>query len=76
MDLSFALKVSGWDLPLANEATKKTAPAEVLEQVRMVMPRIINVGSIGKVPLFPNCTHHSPEPIFNIQFDEVDWVIR
>ena len=31
LDLSFALKVVGWDLPSVNEVTKETAPAEALE---------------------------------------------
>ena len=30
-ELSFALKVSGWDLPSVNEAMKETAPAEALD---------------------------------------------
>ena len=31
LELSFALKVSGWDLPSVNEARKETAPAEALD---------------------------------------------
>ena len=41
LDISFLLKVAGWDLPSVNEAMKETAPDEALEQVEMVMPRII-----------------------------------
>ena len=41
LDLSFALKMAGYDLPAVNKATKETAPAEALEQVGTVMPRII-----------------------------------
>ena len=37
------LKVSGWDLPSVNKATKETAPSEALEQAGTVMPRIIKV---------------------------------
>ena len=31
LDLSFVLKVAGWDLPLVNKVTKEIAPAEALE---------------------------------------------
>ena len=41
LDLSFALKVEGWDLTLVNEATKETSPYEALEQVGKVIPHII-----------------------------------
>ena len=41
MDLSFVLKVAGWDLPEVNKGKQETAPAEALEQVVTVMPRII-----------------------------------
>ena len=41
LDISFALKVAGWDLLSVNKATKEKAPAEALEQVGTVMPRII-----------------------------------
>ena len=41
LDLSFGFKLSGWCIPLVNKATKKTSPAEALEQVGTVMPRII-----------------------------------
>ena len=32
-DLSFALKVAGWDLPSVKKAKKETAPDEALEHV-------------------------------------------
>ena len=38
LDLSFVLKVAGWDLPSVNEATKEIAPAETPQQVGTVMP--------------------------------------
>ena len=41
LDLSFALKVVGFDLTSVNKATKETSLAEALEQVIMVMSRII-----------------------------------
>ena len=40
--MSFALKVAGWDLPLVNKDMKGAEPAEVLDQVGMIMPCIIN----------------------------------
>ena len=40
-DLSFLVKVVGWDLQFVNETTKEILPAEALEQVGTVMPRII-----------------------------------
>ena len=57
MDLSFALKVAGWDLPLVNEATKETAPAEALDQVVTVMPCIIEV--LATAPLSEESIHFS-----------------
>ena len=47
LDLSFALKVEGWDLLLVNEATKELSPADVLDQVGTVMPRIIKALAIA-----------------------------
>ena len=41
LDLSFVLKVAGWDLPSVNEKKKETSPAELLDHVRTVMPHII-----------------------------------
>ena len=41
LDLSFALKVAGWDIPLANKSTKETAPDEDTEKMGTVMTRII-----------------------------------
>ena len=41
LDLSFALKLAGWDIPLVNKATKEIAPSEALGQVETVMPLII-----------------------------------
>ena len=57
LDLSFALKVAGWDLPLVNEATKETAPAGALEQVGTFMPRIID--ALAKAPLSEDPIHFS-----------------
>ena len=45
LDLSFALKVAGWDLPLVKEGRKETSPDEALELVETVMPRIIEALS-------------------------------
>ena len=47
LDLSFALKVAGWDLPSANESTKETEQAEALHQVGTVMPHIIETLAIA-----------------------------
>ena len=41
LDISFVLKVAGWDLSSVKKGTKETSPTEVLEQVGTVMPRII-----------------------------------
>ena len=49
LGLSFALKLAGWDLPSVNEATKEKTPAEVLEQIGTVMPRIIE--ALATAPL-------------------------
>ena len=40
LDLSFVLKVAGWDLPSVNKETKETAPDEAIEKVGTVIPRI------------------------------------
>ena len=55
--MSFALKDAGWYLPLANEVTKETSPAEALEKVGTVMPRIIK--ALRKYPLSDNPIHLS-----------------
>ena len=57
LDLSFALKVAGWDIPLVNKATKETAPAEALEKVGTVMPHIIEV--LATAPLYDDPIHFS-----------------
>ena len=57
LDLSFALKVAGWDLPLVNEATKETSPAEGIEQVGTVMTRIIE--ALATAPLLEYPIHFS-----------------
>ena len=41
LDLSFALMVAGYQLPSVNEATKKCAPEESMDQIGSVLPRII-----------------------------------
>ena len=51
------LKVTEWDLPSVNEATKETAPAEALEQVGTVMPRIIE--ALATAPLSGDSIHLS-----------------
>ena len=56
-DLFFALKVSGWDLPSTNKATKETAPAEALDQVGTVMTRIIK--ALATAPLSEDPIHFS-----------------
>ena len=55
LDLSFALKVAGWDLPSVNKATKETA--EALEKVRTVMPCIIE--ELATAPLSEDTIHFS-----------------
>ena len=49
LDLSFALKVEGWDITSVDKATKETSPAEALEQVGTVMPDIM--GALATSPL-------------------------
>ena len=41
LDLPFALKVEGWDLPSMTKGEKETAPAEAIDQLGMVMSCII-----------------------------------
>ena len=41
LDLSFALKVVGWDLTSVKEKTKETAPSEAPDPVGTFMPRVI-----------------------------------
>ena len=41
LDMSFALKVAGWDLLSVNKATKEAVTYEALEKSGTVMPRII-----------------------------------
>ena len=48
-DMSFALKMEGWDLPLMNKAMEETAPDEALEQVGTVMPHIVK--ALATAPL-------------------------
>ena len=57
MDLSFALKVAGWDLTLVNKATKETALDEALGKLGMVMPHIID--SLATPLLSEDPTHCS-----------------
>ena len=56
-DLSFALKVAGWDIPWVNEAMKETAPAEALGEATTVMPRIIE--ALATAPLSEDPIHFS-----------------
>ena len=49
LDLSFALKVAGWNLPYVKKATTETAPTEALDQVGTVMPRIIEALSTAQL---------------------------
>ena len=57
LDMSFALKVTGWDLSSVNKATKETAPAEELDQLGMVMPCITE--ALTTAPLYEEPTHFS-----------------
>ena len=66
MDISFALKVAGRDIPLVDKATKETAPAEALAQVGTVMPRII--GVLATATLSEDPTHFS-------KLDKKRWVL-
>ena len=63
MDLSFALKVAGWDLSSAKEETKETAQDEALDQVGTVMPLIIE--ALATSPL-------SEDPIHLSKLDNTD----
>ena len=63
LDLSFALKVAVWDPPSVNNATKKTAPYEAIEQVGTVMPRIIE--ALATAPLSEDPIHFSKLDIKN-----------
>ena len=67
MDLIFALKVTGWDLPSVNKVTKETSPSEALEQVGTFMPHIIEALAIA--PL-------SEEPIHFSKLDIKDMFCR
>ena len=49
--------MAGWDLPSVNEETKVTSPAEALEQVGTVMPRIIK--ALLTAPLSEDPIHFS-----------------
>ena len=42
-----------WDIPLVNKTTKETAPAEALEQVGTVMPRIIKALATAPLSEYP-----------------------
>ena len=55
--LSFVLKVAGWDLPSLNKETKETAPAEAIEKVGTVIPRIIE--ALSTAPLSEDPIHFS-----------------
>ena len=57
LDLSFELKVAGWDLPSVNKATKETSPAEALEHMGTGMPCIIEV--LATTPLSEESIHFS-----------------
>ena len=57
MDLSFELKVTSWNLPPVNEATKEKSPAEAIEQVGTVMSHIIK--ALAKSPLSGDPIHFS-----------------
>ena len=57
MDLLFALKVAGWDLPSGKKATKETSPSESFEQVGTVMPRIIE--TLATASLYKDPIHFS-----------------
>ena len=57
LDLSFELKVTGWDLPSVNKVTTETAPSEAFDQVGTVMPRIIK--SLATAPLSEDPIHFS-----------------
>ena len=57
LDLSFALKVAGWDLPSLNKAMNEIAPAGSIELAGTVMPRIIK--ALVRVPLSEDPIHFS-----------------
>jgi len=41
LDLSFRLRMNGYDVPSVNEATKICAPEDAINQIGSVLPRII-----------------------------------
>ena len=41
LDLSFALMMTGYNLPSVNEATEHIAPKEAIDQIGTVLPRLI-----------------------------------
>ena len=53
LDLAFALKVSGWDITLVNEATKEISPSKVLDQVGTVIPRTIETLATDPLSKYP-----------------------
>ena len=57
LDISFALKVAGWDLTLVNKTTKEISPDEALEEVGTVTPRIIE--ALVTAPLSEDPIHFS-----------------
>ena len=49
LDLSFALMVAGHELSSVNDATKRQAPEEAMDQIGSVLPRIIE--ALANAPL-------------------------
>ena len=49
LDLSFILRLAGYDLPSVNEATVHMAPEEAMDQIGQVLPRIIE--AMASAPL-------------------------
>ena len=41
LDLSFCLRMNGYEVPSVNEATKICAPEDAINQIGSVLPRII-----------------------------------
>ena len=57
LDISFALKLAGSDLPSVNEEKKETSPDESLDQVGTVMPR--SIEAFVTAPLSEDLIHFS-----------------
>ena len=73
LDVSFLLKVAGWDPPPVKEAKKETAPSEALEHVGMIMRCIIKAlatASLSEEPI------HLSKLDIKYGFWRIVWAVR